>query len=242
MKSWVWPSAVVAGLILSALRSTAAAIEPISYCGQSFRGRGVLVGDLDCRGFNGPGVVIEIGRLDLAGFTIFGSGYFGVQCLSSCQIVGPGTITANERDGVYVGKYVILRDVSVTNNGINGVFARNVSERGRVIMKRSTISGNGINGIETDVAVVMRDSVVADNGEHGIDLGTRDCDSAGRLLMYDSHAMGNGQTCAFNDVCADLTSCGVNNQPPRLSDDSSCTTSHVRLSSPGMSHGVCNGD
>jgi hypothetical protein len=79
MKKRLIPSVILALLALVGLPHTVPAIELIQYCGQSFRGRGILVGDLDCSDFIGPGVVIERGRLFLDGFTISGAGYFGVQ-------------------------------------------------------------------------------------------------------------------------------------------------------------------
>lgn len=242
MKKRLLCSTTLAVLALIAAPGAAPAIELIQYCGQSFRNRGILVTDLDCSDFIGPGVVIERGRLFLDGHTISGAGYFGVQCLTSCQIIGPGTITRSGMDGVHVGKWVILKDVRVTNNGINGVIARNNSLRGRVILKDSIVAGNTIHGVETDVAVVMSDSMVFNNGEHGLDVGLRDCNSAGRIVMYRSAVVDNGLSCQFNDVCADLTSCSVGNSPPRLLRGSMCGTSYVRESGfPGMSWGVCNG-
>jgi hypothetical protein len=220
----------------------ALAAEPITYCGQTINGRGYLIGDLDCTGFNGHAVQITRGRLDLKGFTIHGANFCGVHCEGPCKIYGPGTITQNGLDGINVDDWVIVRGVRITDNLVTGIFARNVNAGSRVLIKDATISGNGFNGVETDKAAVIRFSSISNNGEHGLDLGVQNCESGGSAMLVNTSATGNGMHCS-SEVCADLTVCGRSNPVPRLRRGSTCGKSYVRGSGiPGVSWHICSGD
>jgi hypothetical protein len=234
--------AALAALVVIPIHASAATTV-VTYCGQIFRGRGVLSGDLDCAGFGGSAVIIERGRLDLNGFTISNAGQSGIHCLTTCQIVGPGTITANGLDGIRTEGWVRLRDARVTNNTLDGINARNFSTASRVVASDSLISGNGFNGIESDSSVIVRRSTITASAENGIDVGAEACDTTGRLVLFRSTVSNSGGACAVSDVCADLSACGRNQRAPQVKRLSSCQTSHVRQSgSPGQSWGVCSQD
>lgn len=235
-------------LQLIALAATIGTAVPVSaastqvfYCGQTYRGRGVLVGNLDCSDFGGTGVTIERGGLELNGFSITGAAQFGVHCLTTCLITGPGSISENGLDGIRTEGWVALRGVTVSNNGNDGINARNSSTASRVTLSDSTIVNNAFNGVESDASVIVRRSSITGNGENGIDVGRHDCDTTGRVLLFRSTATGNGGSCVESPVCADLTSCGRRNRAPRVRSFSSCGTSAVR-GSPGTSWNVCSQD
>jgi hypothetical protein len=230
--------------VITALSTTTALAVPtqVSYCGQSFRGRGVLVGDLDCSGFGGVGVTIERGRLEFNGFAIRGAAQYGVQCLSTCQLRGPGLITGNGLDGVRTEGWVAVRDMRITDNALDGINARNISNAGRVHVSDSTIANNGFNGVESDSVAILRRTAVTGNLEQGLDCGVLECDSIGRVVIYRSTVTGNGSACVEGPVCADVTSCGRKNRAPRVRL-SSCHKSYVRGSGvPGQSWSVCSQD
>jgi hypothetical protein len=218
-----------------------AATTQVFYCGQTFRGRGILIGNLDCTGFGGTGVTIERGGLNLNGFSITGAAQFGVHCLTTCLISGPGMISGNGLDGIRTEGWVALRGVTVSNNALDGVNARNSSSASRVTASDSTIVNNGFNGIESDSSVILRRSSVTGNGEHGIDVGAQYCDTTGRLLLFRSTVSGNATSCSVSPVCADLSACGRNNRAPRVRNSSTCGTSYIRGSA-GESWNVCSQD
>jgi hypothetical protein len=215
-----------------------AASTGVFYCGQSFRGTGVLMNNLDCSGFGGSGVTIERGRLDLNGFSITNAGQYGLLCLTTCQVKGPGTISGHGLDGVHSQGWIGLRDLIISNNVLDGVYARNVSRSGRVTISDSRVTNNGFNGIEADSSAVLRRTVVRDNGEQGVDVGMQDCESTGRVLLFRSNVLANGATCSESPVCGDLNSCGRNQRSPVLRSFSQCNKSYVRGSS-GATWGVC---
>ena len=212
--------------------------SPITHCGQSVLGRAYLPGDLDCTGFNGHAVEITRGRLDLNGFTIRGANFYGVHCLGPCRVYGPGTITENGLDGIHAEDWVIVRNARVTNNAVNGISGGN-----RVLLNSVIVTGNSFNGVEADNSVVIRYSTIADNGSHGIDLGVQNCDTAGRVVLRQTNATGNGSTCINTPVCADITACGRSNPKPRLGRNSVCGKSYVRESGvPGLNWDICSED
>lgn len=219
------------------------ATTAVTYCGQVIRGRGFLTADLDCTGFIGHAVTIERGKLELRGFTIRGAVFYGVHCEAACQINGPGAITANGLDGVNAAHWAIVRDTRVTDNGLSGVSARNINGGSRLLIKDSTITGNGFNGIETDNLARVRGSLISGNAQNGVDVGVQHCDSGGRTTLTRSTVSGNSTACVGPTACADLTTCGRRNAPPRLGKGSSCGISYVRGSGiPGTSWGVCSND
>ena len=165
-----WLRLLACAVTLAAAPASAATTS-VFYCGQSFRGRGILTTNLDCTGCGGPGVTIERGHLDLNGFHITGAGQFGIHCLSTCQIRGPGSISNNTLDGIRADGWVGLESVTISSNGADGVTARSISNASRVIVSRSSIVNNGFNGISSDNLVTLRRSTVTGNGEQGVDLG-----------------------------------------------------------------------
>jgi len=222
---------------------TAWAQVEVNTCGQSVSGRAVLTGDLDCTGFDGHAVIVEIGRLDLNGFTITGGNFYGVACFRSCKIVGPGTITGSQRNGVTVWGKATIRGVAITGNGQEGVEARSVE------IRDSTITGNG-GGIRADRSVKVRDSVITGNAGSGVVVGVLDyighgmfeCRKA-RMSIGDSTTItgnGLGADCGVSWACADLVSCP---KAPRLRGAVTCDTSLVNGSAlPGESWGICTLD
>lgn len=236
-------AAAALGLALGLPTPVWAAATPVTYCGQSIRGRGFLTADLDCTGFFGHAVIIERGRLDLKGFTIRGAEFYGVHCESSCRITGPGGIVDNGLDGVHAENWVIINGVLIASNGISGVFARNVNGGSRLVIRESTIMQNGFNGVEADNLANIRDSIISENGQYGVDVGVQFCNTGGRVILVRSTVAENGSACGGPSGCADLNSCGRNNARPRLRNASMCGTSHVRNSGiPGTSWGVCSED
>lgn len=214
----------------------------VTYCGQSFQGRGILVGDLDCTGFTGHGVIIQRGRLDLRGFTIRNAGYYGVHCETTCRVFGPGTINGNGLDGIHAEQWVIARNISISNNGLSGIFARSIYDGSRVIAKNVIVIANGLNGIEVDNLALVRNSRISGNGQHGIDVGLPGCDTGGKVAVFRSTVVGNGAACPEATTCADITACGRNDPRPRVRR-SVCGTSYVRDSGfPGSDFGVCSQD
>jgi hypothetical protein len=238
-----WIQLIAFTATLAALPEVAAAATSVFYCGQTFRGRGELVTNLDCTGFGGSAVTIERGRLNLNGFSITNAGQYGVHCLNSCQIVGPGLIQAHGLDGVRTEGWVGVRNVMISGNTLDGVNARNFSSASRVVASDAVITNNGFNGIESDSAAMLRRTTVTGNLEHGVDVGIFDCSTAGRLLLFRSTVTANAAGCSASPVCADLTSCGNNDRAPRLRSESVCQTSYVRGSGdPGQSWDVCSQD
>lgn len=237
----IWPAIVLNVLVLWP-RPSPAGPTLVTYCGQSYLGHGVLAGNLDCSGYGGPALVIERGTLDLRGFTITGGLYYGIHCLNSCWLRGPGTIQGSGWDGVRADAWLVADGVVIRNNGLNGINARNPSLASRLIVRGSQINGNGYNGIEADSAVLLRRSRITGNGAHGVDVGVQFCDTAGRALLFESVVAGNSQACPGGQVCADISVCGRRNRPPRLRR-SSCGTSYRRGSGvPGQDWNVCQRD
>lgn len=214
----------------------------ITYCGQSFEGRGILVTNLDCTGFVGHGINVKRGRLDLRGFTVRGAGYYGVNCEGTCRIFGPGTVTESGLDGIHARQWAIVRDVVVSDSGLSGIAARGFDGGAVVSVKRVIVTDNGLHGIEADNLAFVRLSRVLDNGESGIHVGVTGCDSNGRMLVYRSIVIDNGTACPEAMTCADLTSCSKKSVRPRVKR-SSCRTSHVQGSGfPGSDWDVCSLD
>lgn len=237
----VWLLLVVGALLLAS-NLPAAATTQVTYCGQVYMGRGILTGNLDCTGYGGHALIIERGSLELNGFTLTGGDYYGVHCLTTCWIKGPGTIQGAGWDGVRADGWTVAYGVVIRDNGLNGINGRNNSNASRLIVRDSTITGNGFNGIEADSAVLVRRSTITNNGAYGIDVGVQFCDTAGRVLLQRSTVTGNGGACPDGMVCADVSSCGRRNHPPRLRR-TTCGTSYQRESGiPGLDWDVCQQD
>ena len=77
---------MVTALVLAG--GSARAQTAVTACGLIVSGPAVLAGDLDCGGFD-PALTIDVGKLDLAGFSLTGG---PVLCAGRCEINGPGTL------------------------------------------------------------------------------------------------------------------------------------------------------
>jgi hypothetical protein len=234
-------SASIATALLLVPAMTWAGLVEVNTCGQEFRGRGFLTADLDCTGFADHAVIIERGRLELRGFTLTGGNAYGVRCIGSCKIVGPGTITRSGLDGVRVQRRVTILNVNITNNDSDGVDARNNRGNAGAVVKESVITGNGSSGVQADRRAKLFATTISANGQHGVEIGKFRCDRPTRLLVRDSTIVGNGVdvTCGVSRTCADVATCDT----PRLSGVSSCQTSYDLSSGfPGSSWGVCSLD
>jgi hypothetical protein len=217
----------------------AAATTLISYCGQSFRGRGVLTGNLDCTGFGASAVTIEGGRLRMNGFTITGGDVYTVHCTGPCQIDGPGTIQGATWDGIRADTWLIANELNVRNNGLNGILVVSEKDAGRLILRDVSVTGNGLSGVQVDAAAFIRRTTISGNAEHGIDIGVQNCASVGRLQTFRTTISGNGVGCPDSQVCADISLCGHKNRAPMLRR-STCGSSYLRGSGiPGIDFGVC---
>lgn len=118
---------------------------------------GILAGDLDCTGSDG----IELGaraKLDLAGHTLSGDSFSGVECEGGCAITGAGAISGFKR-GVSAEKGPIKVDGSITfANQINGVFSRRA-----VQVKGATFDGHSISAVGAGQAAKIESCVFTDN-------------------------------------------------------------------------------
>ena len=144
---------VASYLTLAVIFLTSARAIPVTSCGQTVDGEGVLTADLDCSATTGPAVFLERGsRLELSGFTLLGN-EIGVQCaVGRCTIEGPGTIRraagpANQQQGV-VGLYKATVLNVVLDNWPTAVYVL-----GPAYVRGCTIqnSGNGVLGERTRV-------------------------------------------------------------------------------------------
>ncbi len=82
-----WRLAVAGGVLAGWLSApaTAPASVPVT-CGQVYSGDGHLTAN--CTGT----ITITKGSLNLAGFTVFGTGLAAVDCQGACTVYGPGTV------------------------------------------------------------------------------------------------------------------------------------------------------
>lgn len=180
------------------------------------------------------------GRLDLNGFTITGAEGYGINCFTTCKIVGPGTITG-ATFGVAAEKKIKLFGVTVTGNKF-GVWVKAHKGNGWVEVRDSTITGNTDAGIVTDSFAKVTDSVISGNGGDGITVGAAPCSALGRLRLVDATVSDNGVNpeCGVSLPCNDVSTCRV---APRLDGASTCGSSYVVGSGlPGDSWGVCSSD
>ena len=202
----------------------------VTKCGQEFAGDGYLAGDLVCTGMPGSAVVITgKGSLDFRGFTITGSDY-GIVCLQSCNILGPGMLIGAAENGVGSGGALLVRDLSVVGSGGDGLVGY---EQVRVI--DSNVSGNGGTGVVSK-RVLVRGSTITGNANFGAMT-----DAKRRVVLRDSQVTGNGlnPTCGLLPFpCADIAS----GRRPRVRQ-SSCDTSYNPASGEaGADWSVCTYD
>jgi hypothetical protein len=156
------PRMVIALLALVALIAGAAvgrAGQKEVTCGDTFVGRGNLMGD--CTG----NLTVQKGTLKLNGFTITGTGVNAVTCLNRCKIIGPGRIIGGGSDrGIFGQDRVTLVDVEVSGHTSLGVRSECC---GGMKLTRANIHDNGGTGIQSS-KIKGRDSEIKNNGLHGI--------------------------------------------------------------------------
>ena len=135
--------AVVLSLLLLPLVPAAWSQVPVDHCGQHISGSGFLVQDLDCPTAEPAITMTSTGTLELRGFTIHG-GEYGMLCMRSCSVVGPGTVSGAAEDGLDAFGHLALSNVTSTGNGFTGAKA------GRsVLLLDSHLEGNQKCGAES---------------------------------------------------------------------------------------------
>lgn len=242
------PHVLSALLALSLLPRAVSADTAVTTCGQEFRGRGYLTGDLTCSN-DGYGVEIEgCGSLDMRGFTISG-GEYGVFCQSSCKVFGGGTITGAEEDGIVAVKTVKVDGITVSNNGFTGV------KGGRVaIVTNAVLTGNARSGVQGLVRAKLTDTTSQGNycgADAGAALSVIRSNVSGNLRcgLFSDRVTAQDSSIIDNDVdvqcgvtlaCADLGT-SVDGKKPRL-DNVTCATSYKGETLPADSWGVCSAD
>jgi hypothetical protein len=212
---------------------------PITECGQFFHGKGILVADLDCSGYDGHAVLMSSGKLDLAGFTITQGHGYAVGCSGNCRIVGPGKLVGNPIGYEVVrAESVSVRNVVITG-GNGGVNATNNAKTGRAAVRDSTVTGSQFGIVADRLAKVIR-STVTGNRTVGVASGNFSC-NPGKVFAIDSTITGNGTDplCEVSLSCADVASC--NHEP--ILRRTVCDTSYKLDSGiPGNTLGVCTLD
>jgi hypothetical protein len=212
---------------------------PVTECGQFFHGKGILVADLDCSGYDGHAVLMSKGKLDLAGFTITQGHGYAVGCSGSCRISGPGKLVGNPIGYEVVrAESVSLRNVTITG-GNGGVDATNNGQTGRAVVRDSTITGSQF-GIVADRLVKVIRSTITDNLRDGVSSGNFSC-APGKVVAIDSTITDNGTDplCGVTYTCADVASC--KREP--IIRRTVCDTSYKLDSGvPGNTLGVCTLD
>jgi hypothetical protein len=213
---------------------------PISTCHQAITGGAAeLVADLDCSATPlAIGVDVNRSKLYLNGHSITGAVY-GVACLKSCTIIGPGTISGNETGVALIqdGK-VVVRDVTITANDVFGVAGDRVRVYG------STVDTNGglLDGAPTGAGIVgndvkVRTSNVTGNLQYGL------CGSKLRLGRSTVQGNGTGLGCTINTStsCAPGAPCGdvVSPARPRVDRQTVCDAS---VNPAGGTWSVCADD
>src|SRR5438132_1076438 len=131
----------------------------VDHCGQNITGSGFLVQDLDCP-LDAPAITMaSTGTLELRGFTIHG-GEYGMLCMRSCSVVGPGTVSGAAEDGLDAFGHLALRNVTSTGNGFTGAKA------GRsVLVLDSHLEGNQKCGVDCVVGTLrVSRSISTGNG------------------------------------------------------------------------------
>ena len=112
-------------VIVSLWPAVAFSQVPITVCGQFVdSGGGILMNDLDCTGLALAAIDASRGTVDLNGYTVTG-GISGVHCSPSCTVIGPGTVTGAEQDGVTARNSssspkkskLTIENVTTTGNG-----------------------------------------------------------------------------------------------------------------------------
>jgi len=219
----------------------------VDHCGQSISGSGFLVQDLDCP-LDAPAIIMRsTGTLELRGFSIHG-GEYGIRCLHSCSVVGDGTVSGADEDGIEADFHLALQNVTSTGNGFTGAKAGHVAlvldshmegnqrcgvqSLGTLRVSRSIITGNGCGAGADGGRIRLSQVTVSGNALGGV--------YGGGIRLVDSSVTGNANDprCGVSVVCADLIAFerrpGVQN--------STCGTSAMSGDPPTTTWGVCSGD
>jgi hypothetical protein len=130
-------------ILLGSIPVARASDTPVTACGQTVSGVGVLTADLDCSATAGPAVKLAKGaRLELGGFTLTATDT-GVLCdTGRCAVTGPGTIrrpsyAPTSSYGVYAYYRLRIADVVLEN------WPYALSVLGPLSVKHCTVRGGG---------------------------------------------------------------------------------------------------
>jgi len=144
----------------------------------------------------------------------------------------------NPGTGIYVGSYAYGK-VSVSDSTVNGNGGRGIDGTAKVILKNTSVADNGLEGVYTLHNVQVKNgSVISGNGLDGVRVAIHSI--CPRLSVRDSIVEGNGldATCGISVTCADLSSC----EKP-LVGKTTCEHSYDTDSGfPGTSWDICSLD
>ena len=175
------------------------------------------------------------GSLRLDRVTVTGATGIGVKTFRA--VIRDSHIDDNPGTGIDVesGDFGLLKLSSSTVSG-NG--QRGIDADAKVKLKNTSVTDNGLEGIYNMNLVRLTDgSVVAGNGLDGVWVDDDDCP---RLTVRESTVTGNGidATCGVSRTCADLSSCAAPSVAKSTCDHSYDTTSGF----PGSTWDVCTLD
>jgi hypothetical protein len=169
-------------------------------CGQVYAGDGHLTAN--CTGT----ITITNGSLNLAGYTLFGTGLAAVDCQGACTVFGPGTVAgAGSQFGILGSASVDVSEITITGHTAAGIRTGLI---GGLTVEHATITGNGI-GVES-TRIKMSYSDVLNNTGSGI------VSTAYGVNLRRVNATGNGKHGVRTEVTAEdanrarLTDCTVN--------------------------------
>jgi hypothetical protein len=156
----------------------AAAIIPVTTCGQELNGDGMLTGALDCTGFDHEAVVVHRGTLRLNGFTIGGGA--GVLCEGPCAVIGPGRVTGSSSTGINAsGTSLRVEAVDVADNALYGIQCAGSCK----IVGPLTISGNA-GGIRAGARLVVRDVAITGNDDAAAVYAANDAGTSSATITH----------------------------------------------------------
>lgn len=232
-------------VVLAAVPALAVPVQ-VTSCGQHVEGHAVLAGDLDCS--NAPQPIEIIGRLDLAGHTITGPATREtIHCLSSCKIIGPGTITGTGTTGVLGRKSLTVRDVTITGTQV-AVAAIPTVGKGHALIQGCTFDGNAY-GVSTQVPLLLKDSVISNSAHTGLIAGSFveedggfPCEASAHARLLRSTVTGSGgdPACGTSTNCADVFACSAGDV--HLVKSSCGTSCLADTGLPCTTLDICSGD
>lgn len=131
---------------------------PVVACGQTVpvATTGFLTADLDCTGADGIKLAVRA-KLDLAGHTLSGDAFAGVECAGICTVVGPGAIQGFTRGIGSENGNVKVEGVDFANQ-TEGIVGRRA-----VQVKGATFTGHAVDAISSVKAVKIENSSFVDN-------------------------------------------------------------------------------